>query len=338
MPPSEAGIDEATSSNISVLLDASDKAVTKPNVKPPRRHKAPWSESISHAMTNSREAHWSWTKAGRPPQTHPLAQARKTAQKSLRSEMRSEAAMRRMSLHNKLMETPADRDKLFYRLVAAQRTNPRCHPTGIVVDGTIQQTNLQSSKPGQTTLRILNVPSFNSGYATQVLEDMKIITSLSTHIESPVFSRDEVKAAIASLNNNRAADAQGLEYLKFAPPPPAMLDSIVDLFNAISAAVYIPTQLVCGDIITIPKKGKDPTIMSNHRGITITSVIGKVLEHTLVGRVKNILRDHQHHLQFGFTEKLSPSMAALVCTEVLANNKDRSQYKFVSHGRRPESV
>ena len=70
--------------------------------------------------------------------------------------------------------------------------------------------------------------------------------------------------------------------------------------------------------------------MSNHRGITITSVIGKVLEHTLVGRIKNILRDHQHHLQFGFTEKLSPSMAALVCTEVLANNKDRSQDTYVA--------
>ena len=47
-------------------------------------------------------------------------------------------------------------------------------------------------------------------------------------------------------------------------------------------------------------------------------------------RVKNILRDHQHHLQFGFTEKLSHSMAALVCTEVLANNKDRSQDTFVA--------
>ena len=109
-----------------------------------------------------------------------------------------------------------------------------------------------------------------------------------------------------------------------------MLDSIVYIFNAISAAVNIPNQLVCGDIIIIPKKGKDPTIIINHRGITITSVIGKVLEHTLVGRVKNILRDHQHHLQFGFTEKLSPSMAALVYTEVLTNNKDRSQDTFVA--------
>ena len=246
--------------------------------------------------------------------------------------MRSEAAMRRMSLYNKLMETHADRDKLFYRLVAAQRSNPRCHPTGIVVDGshtTDKSTVIQAwSDHFEDLGRPLEDPSFNSGYATQVLEDMKIITSLSTHMESPVFSRDEVKAAITSLNNNGAADVQGLmaEHLKFAPPP-AMLDSIVDLFNAISAAVYIPTQLVCGDIITIPKKGKDPTIMSNHGGITIASVIGKVLEHTLVGRVKNILRDH---LQFGFTEKLSPSMAALVCTEVLENNKHCSQDTFVA--------
>ena len=169
--------------------------------------------------------------------------------------MLSEAAMK--SLYNKLMETHADRDKLFYRLVAAQRSNPRCHPTGIVVDGshtTDESTVLQAwSDHFEDLGRPLEDPSFN---ATQVLEDMTIFTSLSTHMESPVFSHDEVKAAITSLNNNRAADAQGLMAEHLKSPPPAMLDSIVDIFNAISAAVYIPNQLVCGDIITIPKKGK----------------------------------------------------------------------------------
>ena len=105
--------------------------------------------------------------------------------------MRSEAAMRRMSLYNKLIGTHADRDKLFYRLVAAQRSNPRCHPTGIVVDGshtTDEYTVLQAwSDHFEDRGRPLEDPSFNSGYATQVLEDMKIITSLSTHMESPVF-------------------------------------------------------------------------------------------------------------------------------------------------------
>ena len=38
----------------------------------------------------------------------------------------------------------------------------------------------------------------------------------------------------------------------------------------------------------------------------------------------------QHTLQFGFTEKLSPSMAALICTEVLANNKDKSEDTYVA--------
>ena len=74
VPPSEAGVDEATSSIISVLLDASYKAVTKPNAKPPRRHKASWSESLSHAMTNSCQAHrscWCPGTDGRTPKVCP---------------------------------------------------------------------------------------------------------------------------------------------------------------------------------------------------------------------------------------------------------------------------
>ena len=118
------------------------------------------------------------------------------------------------------------------------------------------------------------------------------------------------------------------EHLKHAPAIVGM--SITDLFNAISATSYIPSEMSCGDIITIPKKGKDPLLMNNHRGITITSVLGKVLEHVAVARIRSVLRKSQHPLQFGFTAKLSPSMAALVCTEVLANNKDISRNTFIA--------
>ena len=78
------------------------------------------------------------------------------------------------------------------------------------------------------------------------------------------------------------------------------------------------------------KEEQSPLIMGNHRGITITSVLGKVLEHILIERVKHTLRGAQHKLQFGFTPKLSPAMAALICSEVLANNRYRAQDTYVA--------
>lgn len=137
-----------------------------------------------------------------------------------------------------------------------------------------------------------------------------------------MFALEEVVAATKKLNTNRAPDPQVLmaEHLKYAPY--SALIYLTELFNDISSSTYIPSAMARGDIITIPQNGKDPSSMNNHRGTTITSVIAKVLEHVINSRVKSVLLMNQHSLQYGFTEKLSLNMAALICTEVLANNKD----------------
>ena len=118
------------------------------------------------------------------------------------------------------------------------------------------------------------------------------------------------------------------EHLRNAPP--TVVSYLRRLMNAMSVANYIPPSLCCGDLITIPKKGKDPLAMNNHRGITITSVLGKLLEHLLMSRVRALLRESQHDLQFGFTPGLSPGLAALICTEVLANNRDEKKDTYVA--------
>ena len=48
--------------------------------------------------------------------------------------MRIEASRRRASLYDELMQTHSNNDKLFYKLVAAQRSSSRSHGTSIMVD------------------------------------------------------------------------------------------------------------------------------------------------------------------------------------------------------------
>ncbi len=158
----------------------------------------------------------------------------------------------------------------------------------------------------------------------------KALAALAFLVVPATFSTDEVSIAIRQLNANRASDPQGLmaEHLRLAPP--SLLQYLAKLYTAMAAANHTPPELCCGDVITIAKKGKDPLDMNNHRGITITSVLGKLLEHLLINRVRGLLRSIQHPLQFGFTSGLSPSMAALVCTEVLANNKDSRTDTFIA--------
>ena len=55
--------------------------------------------------------------------------------------------------------------------------------------------------------------------------------------------------------------------------------------------------------------------MSNHRGITITSLLGKVIEKLLQEDTDASILSTQNDLQFGFTKGLSPTMASLCLTE-----------------------
>jgi hypothetical protein len=60
-------------------------------------------------------------------------------------------------------------------------------------------------------------------------------------------------------------------------------------------------------------------LTENYRGITITSVHGKVFEYVLLEKT-TIAKDGQSNMQFGFTDGLSPNMAALIKLDVFCCN------------------
>ena len=60
------------------------------------------------------------------------------------------------------------------------------------------------------------------------------------------------------------------------------------------------------------------------RGIVVTPMLSKLLvEHVMTNRENPTATQKQNRLQFGFTEGLSPTMAALLVTEVTAEHKDQ---------------
>ena len=54
--------------------------------------------------------------------------------------------------------------------------------------------------------------------------------------------------------------------------------------------------------------------MGNHRGITITPTVGKLIEHIAINESPDL---EQSDMQFGFTAGLSPVMASLCVTEIV---------------------
>ncbi len=130
----------------------------------------------------------------------------------------------------------------------------------------------------------------------------------------------EVQYALKRLNTNKAADSMDLtsEHLKYGGL--AVNTFLCELLNYILKEKHISPVLKEGLLSPVFKKG-DSTNPSNYRGITVTSVILKVLEHILNKRHNEILDVTQSQLQKGFTAGQSSIDAALILTESIAEAK-----------------
>ena len=69
-------------------------------------------------------------------------------------------------------------------------------------------------------------------------------------------------------------------------------------------------------------------LRENYRGITITSLLGKLLEQVIIIKFEHTL-PHSHQ-QFGFTKNLSPNMAAVCVSEAIAQASSKNPLIVVS--------
>ena len=102
----------------------------------------------------------------------------------------------------------------------------------------------------------------------------------------------------------------------------------MNLFNKIIQSGKIPKVVKTGILTPIHKKGKDPTLTTNYRGITVRSVLGHFFEHTLLEKMPK-LNNNQSDLQFGLTRGLSPIMAALIVSEVILQAKQQKSNLYL---------
>ena len=174
----------------------------------------------------------------------------------------------------------------------------------------------------------LSVPKdnerFDANYYDIVVSDLQHIRDLAEQDNSGIeIACEEIVKVNKSLHNKKASDEYGL-----CAEPLKLISSyyichvFVKLFNKIWKARYFPKHLNQSVLTSVPKKGKDETHLDNHRGISITPVIGKVFESILTSRHNHIQNEIQDDLQFGFTKNRSPSMASLLLNEAFVEAKE----------------
>ena len=122
-----------------------------------------------------------------------------------------------------------------------------------------------------------------------------------------VVTCDKVAAAINLMKNNKNDGGRGLStnYFKFAGYELAVHSSC--LFSGILVHGSVPDDFLNGTAVPIPKgKNVNLTDSGNYRGITLSSVFGKLFDLIVLTRYRD--RHGSCELQFGFKPNHSTAM------------------------------
>ncbi|VDI38437.1 Hypothetical predicted protein [Mytilus galloprovincialis] len=256
-------------------------------------------------------------KSGKIPDlwSDPLATTLKLEKRKLRSKVRMEQAVSRQSLYQHIMDNP--NTQLFYRLINRNRSSQQTSTNCLKINGElnfIPEDQRRSFASYYEDLSVSKEELFDNNYLNlcKIRQQLYEQAMDQSTVEPELFTDTEVMKAVDELNTKKSADEFGIsaEHLKYSKT--TITPALTSIFNNILLNKAVPTAFTFGLLTPVLKKQKDPTIMGNYRGITVTATIGKTFEYAFIGKLN---LKSKTLLQFGFTEGLSPIMSSLLISE-----------------------
>ena len=137
-----------------------------------------------------------------------------------------------------------------------------------------------------------------------------------------MVSLDTVKETARSLKNDKASDELSItaEHLKYGSNK--LLNLLVKIVNFSFENLSIAPCLKSGVACPIRKKGKPKQDPNLYRKITITTLLGKIIEKIHLNLNSVNVSNQQNRLQKGFTRGEMPITAGLILSELMAEARN----------------
>ena len=205
------------------------------------------------------------------------------------------------------MDASPNDQKLFHSLIRRQRGRPRPPPDDIIFPDLDKPD--EHDVPANTWANYfedLATPHDNPNFDADHHRSTELQLLLLEHIQSRALSHCEVthetvRSPLRRLKRGKAPDAFGITSEHLLAADEMLADTLSVLFTSIVSKGVIPVSLKTGLVHPIPKKGKYPKRPDSYRRITVTSIIGKLLELILMDPLKATLAPSQSSQQRGFT-------------------------------------
>ncbi len=322
-PPSDTYTETliALSSLTKSLRSASEAASPTPNFNFKKFRIT--SPSIKAAALAKRDAHTKWKAAGSPKGTS-AERDLMTRQKSLLRKALKQEFRRREDVHiQKLNAARQDDRTLMFRLIKPRTSRTE---TEILNYGGETHTSKQSIRDAwkaHYACQVTPKPR-NDDYYSCIEMDYDFLTHLALQSSLPPVQAQfrDIISAVQALNLKKAPDSMGIqvEHLRYGGPE--VLTFVLIAVNKMFQWCIIPRFLKEG-VLSSVFKNKPPIVEpSNHRGITVTVVLAKVVEKLML-RASYMLT--QSPYQRGFTEEVSPLQASWLVQQAISDANHRCQ-------------
>ena len=310
---------------------AAEIAVPKSSGK---RRKAPYNPVIASLVKESKAAFQTWVEHDRPDIPDDTARERKLTYRKLRSAQRQQAAINRCKRLHTLHSAAEDNPKLMFSIIKEQRKTSAVITKDLIVNNHLYTGDIL---PGWVHhFSTLATPRENPNFtpnrilqASSNLEIIKEITPRQNPIPIPITTF-EVHKTLKQLKPRKAADINNLvgEHIKTASRPIAQF--LTPMINRMVEEGIYPEELKEGIKHPILKKNKIMNVSGNYRGISISPILGKILDNIHLGHQKAATPDRIHPLQFGFSEGKSCTHAAFLVSESMAECKDKGLTLYIA--------
>ncbi|MCG8033679.1 MAG: endonuclease/exonuclease/phosphatase family protein [Candidatus Thiodiazotropha taylori] len=285
----------------------------------PKRRASP---KVRELMKLCKSAHVRWKYRQDNSIADSLFLERKLAKKALRTQVRFEKSQEKDNMISELMSNPSS--KLFHKIVRRNRSDSSSTSTQYIkYDGKELYDPIEQVSAFKAFYEDLAMPKqeshFDQEYADEIAikyEHIKLLCKESGSGTEVLFVASDIEKAISKLNTGKSADESGLHSEHFKAAGRIVVPLLVILFNDILRSGSIPKSFKSGILTPVHKKDKDPTLLDNYRGITVTATLGKIFEYALLNKLlESGMNSNQSELQIGFSEGLSPGLGSLFLSE-----------------------
>ena len=140
--------------------------------------------------------------------------------------------------------------------------------------------------------------------------------------EEPCPSLTEVEEAVSKLKNHKACGADGIYGEMLKAGGGTMVKHLHHLITRIWSCERVPEDWTKAIIVPLFKKG-DPSVCDNWRGLSMLSVVGKVLAHVILARMCPVIEGRISECQAGFRKARGCADQIFTLRRVMEQARDK---------------